>query len=160
MLYGKKSRLLPNMKYNLSVEGTKGIDELWQRMVHLCSKARVLMRKKAEQRKKAYDKRNCVEVCSFRQGQLVMMKNHQSQKGINKKLAPNWKGLFKIKTQVNDVNWEIESKDRTRKVVHANILKDYMGQSENLEILRGRGSPPCKAENGVQGTFFFGGGGR
>ncbi len=60
--------------------------------MHLHSEVRILMRRKPEQRKKAYDKRNHVH--SFRQGQLVMMKNQQSQKGINKKLATNWKGLF------------------------------------------------------------------
>lgn len=69
-----------------------------------------------------YDKK--AKEKTFDIGEQVQMLNENVRQGRSKKLGPQWLGPYVVTDSVGNSNYEIK-KGRTKKIVHADKLKNY-----------------------------------
>ena len=140
VLYGLPPRLPLDAEYG------KRLDPPTQDHGTVRKTARKTMEKTAARRKIEYDRRKRVRVPDFQVGQLVYLKRQQVKRGQNPKLSSRWIGPFRLSEQVSPVNWKIEGRDQTSKIVHSNLMKLCSDQSLEMDIIRKRGRPKKVAD--------------
>ena len=131
LIYGK-ARESPNESPNEYVE------EITETLERVHEMARSKLKIASEQQKRNYDLKGGKGLTSFSEGQLVWYYCPLKQKGLSPKLQMKWHGPCKVKKQISDLLYEIETtttlhKTPKRVVVHCDKLKPYVSQEHNSE---------------------------
>ena len=94
--------------------------------------------------KRAYD-RNLNDKAKFKVGDLVLIKNDQSNPKANSKFKKPFVGPFKIVQVLNELNYKVDMANGQVKTIHYNRLHEYRtNDRENVPMAQGakRGRPP------------------
>lgn len=146
----------PRMHYN-TMEDYRA--ELAQRLSVSHKLAYEALNKAAEKRKSRLDKRS--QDAGFQIGDRVYVKVESQARGLAKKLAPKWKGPFRVVEKLSDVTCRIRGiRMKDEKIVNVNKLKIALGEVEDeLRLPRvsvGTGRPrPSSPERSSPATSPF-----
>ncbi|KAJ8050432.1 hypothetical protein HOLleu_03637 [Holothuria leucospilota] len=101
--------------------------DLRQRLEDTCEMARNELQKAGERSKFYYDRRTREK--NFKVGNKVLLLLPTDEN----KLLMHWKGPFKVKEKLGNLNYRIEMSDGKTKVFHANLLKKYHERPEPVQ---------------------------
>ena len=113
-------------------EGSEAIDELEyvkdlrERLEDAYDIAREHLRESAERQKRHYDVRAYED--PYTEGDLVWIMNKTRKKGKCPKMQDRWIGPLVVEKRLNDVTYRVRVNENSKKVVHYDLLKPYIGR--------------------------------
>lgn len=122
---GIDTKIIPeNLDYNIK-KSLQELSKVRQTIPDYIKKAQIIQ-------KQNYDKTH--KLTQYEPNQLVLIKFPFQEQNKTSKLAPKYRGPFKIISKKNDVNYLVElvlNKKITRDIVHIRRLKPYFQRTEN-----------------------------
>jgi transposase InsO family protein len=132
LMHGREM-LLPssdNLKAKISklpLDHTQRLQNLKDSLKLAYKTVRQANRKSRRKNKKLYDRK--AKLRSFQKGDFVYLFNPAVKPGLSRKFHKPWSGPYRITAKISDLNYEIESQNFKKQVVHVNRLK----QAYNLD---------------------------
>ena len=136
VLMGRPPRLPIDLHLGTTVEGPKGMTQLFEKFKEVRSAVRTRHTEAAARRAEQYDSSRRVSPRTLKPGQKVLWRKENP----NSKLDAIFSGPFEIVERVSETNYVIRGDGAILKTVHVKQLKEYHGK-EKTSTLRARGRP-------------------